>query len=99
MLRKGKRMNKFSCIKILKNNGDSILTLTNEPDICATIDFSTKYIKDKRYGRYAIEKNAILVFSWTDDKFRNIEVKNVKSIKPLSEILNNVGKETNHEYY
>ena len=86
-------MNKFSCIKILKNNGDSILTLDAEPDVCATIDFSTKYIRDKRYGRYAIEKNAILVFSWTDDKFRNIEVKNIKSIKPLSDILRNEGRE------
>ena len=82
-------MNKFSCIKILKNNGDSILTLQGDADICATIDFSTKYIKDKRYGRYAIEKNSILVFSWTDDKFRNIAVKDVKNIKPLSDILRN----------
>ena len=73
-------MNKFSCIKILKNNGDSILTLDAEPDVCATIDFSTKYIRDKRYGRYALEKNAILVFSWTDDKFRNIEVKSGPAI-------------------
>ena len=89
-------MNKFSCIKILKSNGDSILTLNTEPDICATTDFSTKYIKDKRYGRYAIEKNSILVFSWTDDKFRNIEVKNVKNIKPLSDILKNEERETNH---
>lgn len=89
-------MNKFSCIKILKNNGDSILTLDAEPDVCATIDFSTKYIRDKRYGRYALEKNAILVFSWTDDKFRNIEVKKIKSIKPLSDILNNAGKEESY---
>ena len=82
-------MNKFSCLKILTNNGDSIVAIANEPDICATIDFSTKYIKDKRYGRYNIEKNAILVFSWTDDKFRSIEVKNIKNIKPLSDILRN----------
>lgn len=82
-------MNKFSCLKMLENNGDSVLTLKEESDIVATIDFSTPYIKNKRYGKYTMEKNAILVFSWTDDKFRNIEVKNIKNIKPLSDILGN----------
>jgi hypothetical protein len=74
---------------MLENNGDSVLTLKEESDIVATIDFSTPYIKNKRYGKYTMEKNAILVFSWTDDKFRNIEVKNIKNIKPLSDILGN----------
>ena len=82
-------MNKFSCLKIMQNNGDSVLTLLGEDDIVGTTDFSTKYIKNKRYGKYSIEKNSILLFSWTDDKFRNINVKNIKSIKPLSDILRN----------
>lgn len=82
-------MNKFSCVKIMENNGDSILSLKGEPDIGATIDFSTKYIRDKRYGRYPIKKDCLLVFSWTDDKFRNIPIKDIKSIKPLSELLGN----------
>jgi hypothetical protein len=82
-------MNKFSCLKILQNNGDSVVTLMGEDAIVATTDFSTKYIKNKRYGKYSIEKNSILLFSWTDDKFRNINVKEVKNIKPLSDILRN----------
>ena len=82
-------MNKFSCLKILQNNGDSVLTLNGEPDIVGTTDFSTKYIKNKRYGKYSIEKNSILLFSWTDDKFRNISVKEIRNIKPLSDILGN----------
>lgn len=82
-------MNKFSCLKIMQANGDSVLTLNSEPDIVGTTDFSTKYIKNKRYGKYSIEKNSILLFSWTDDKFRNINVKDVRNIKPLSELLGN----------
>lgn len=75
---------------MMQNNGDSVLTLKGEADIVATTDFSTKYIKRKRYGKYTIEKGAILVFSWTDDKFRNINVEDIKNIKPLSDLLGNV---------
>jgi hypothetical protein len=83
-------MNKFSCLKILQNNGDSVIDIVGESSIVGTTDFSTKYIKDKRYGKYNIEKNSILIFSWTDDKFRSININNIKTIKPLSEILGNV---------
>jgi hypothetical protein len=82
-------MNKFSCLKILQNNGDSVVSLVGEEDIVGTTDFSTKYIKNKRHGKYSIEKNSILMFSWSDDKFRNINVKTIKNIKPLSDILRN----------
>jgi hypothetical protein len=74
----------------MKNNGDSILALKGEDDILATTDFSTKYIRDKKYGRFNIKKNQILVFSWTDDKFRNLNIDTVKSIKPLGSILKNI---------
>lgn len=83
-------MNKFSCLKMMENNGDSVITLKEEPAIVATTDFSTPYIKNKRYGKYTMEKNSILLFSWTDDKFRQVNVKDIKSIKPLSELLGNV---------
>ena len=78
---------------MMNYNGDSVLTLKGEPDIVATIEFDTEYIKRKKYGRYPIVKNSILMFSWTDDKFRNIEIDKIKSIKPLSSILNNVRSE------
>lgn len=83
-------MNKFSCLKMLENNGDSVITIQGEPDIVATKDFDNKYIKRERRGKFSIEKNAVLVFSWTDYKFRNINVSDIKSIKPLSDILRNV---------
>ena len=86
-------MNKFHILKMMNYNGDSTLVLKDEPAIVATIDFDTRYIKRKKYGRYPINKNAILMFSWTDDKFRNVEIEKIKSIKPLSAILNNVRSE------
>lgn len=82
-------MNKFHILTFMKSNGDSILTLKNEDDIVATTDFSTKYIRDKKYGRFIIKKNQILVFSWTDDKFRNLEIDVIKNIKPLASLLGN----------
>lgn len=86
-------MNKFHILKMMNYNGDSALTLKGEPAIVATIDFDNKYIKRKKYGRYPINKNAILLFSWTDDKFRNVDIDTIKNIQPLSDILKNVRSE------
>lgn len=82
-------MNKFHILTFMKSNGDSILTLKDEDDIMATTDFSTKYIRDKKYGRFIIKKNQILVFSWTDDRFRNLDIDVIRNIKPLSLLLRN----------
>lgn len=81
----------------MKSNNDNIVTLKGEPDICATLDFSTKYIRDKRYGRFPIKKEAILMYSWTDDKYRNINIDIIKNIKPLSDILRNESNEERHK--
>jgi len=83
-------MNKFQCLKILENNGDSTLVIKGEPDIVATIDFSTKYIRKKSFIKIPKDKNIILVFSWTDDSFKAIDVSKIKSIKPLSDTLRNI---------
>lgn len=87
-------MNKFQIVKQLRANGDSILTLGNGKEaILATTDFSTKYIKRKRSQRYTIQKDCILLFSWTDDGFKNIKISDIKAITPLSKILNNQSPE------
>ena len=86
-------MNKYHILKMMQNNGDSILTLKGEEDIVATTDFDNKYIRRKKYGRFPIIKNAILMFSWTDYKFRNISIDIIRNIKPLSSILNNLRSE------
>ena len=82
-------MNKFSVLKSLNYNGDSEITFKNATGIVVTTDFSTPYIKRKRYGKYEIQKNCIFVFSWSDDKFVNIPITDIKTIKPLSQILGN----------
>lgn len=90
-------MNKFQILKQMNNNGDSVLLLKDGEGILATLDFSTSYIKKKKYGKFTILKNCILVYSWTDDKFRNIEVNDIKSIKALSMILQNKSPSTTGE--
>lgn len=86
-------MNKFQCLKLFEYQGDSIIALKGEEDICATTDFSNKFIRRERFKRYKLEKDKILVFSWTDWKFKMIDVKSIKNIKPLSDILNNKPRE------
>ena len=86
-------MNKFHVIKQMRFNGDSTLTLRGEDAIMATTDFSSRYIKRKKYGRFTMLKNCILVYSWTDDKFRNVEVNSIIGIQPLSALLQNKAPE------
>jgi len=83
------KMNKFPVLKTLNHNGDSTLILKQGEPIVVTTDFSTPYIRKKKFGKYEIQKNCIFVFSWTDDKFINIPVENIKKILPLSQILGN----------
>ena len=82
-------MNKYQCIKLMTINGDSTITMRGEPDIVCTTDFSTPYIKKKRFIKLPRDKNSLLVFSWTDDSFRTLNIENIKNIKPLSETLGN----------
>ena len=87
-------MNKFQIVKELRNNGDMIITIFGDKeDICATTDFSSRYIKRKRSQRFTIQKDCILLLSWTDDNFKNIKVKDVKSIMPLASVLKNPSPE------
>ena len=82
-------MNKYQCLKILEHNGDSIITVRDEGAIGATTDFSIPYIRRKRFTKLPREKNTILVFDWTNDEFKSINVEKIKNIKPLSDILKN----------
>lgn len=87
-------MNKFQIVKQLRNNGDSIIVLYSNTDgILATTDFSERYIKRKKSQRYTIQKDCILLFSWTDNEFKNIKVKDIKQITPLASLLRNPSPE------
>lgn len=87
-------MHKFHAIKQLRFNGDSIITLGGGQEaILATTSFSERYIKRKRSQRFTMLKDSILLFSWTDDKFRHVKVQDIKTITPLSKVLNNISPE------
>ena len=86
-------MNKFIIVKTLRNNGDSIITKGSGESIGVTIDFSERYIKRKRSQRFTIQKDCILLFSWTDDCFKNVRISDIKSILPLASILKNPSPE------
>lgn len=53
----------------------------------ATMNFSTPYIK--AFARPQREKDKVLVFSWTENKYRQVEPKTIKSLFPLSQVLQN----------
>lgn len=87
-------MNKFQIVKQLRNNGDSIITQRGDKDaIMVTTDFSARYIKRKKSQRFTILKDCILLFSWTDDGFKNVKVSDIKQITPLSAVLKNPSPE------
>ena len=86
-------MNKFHIVKQMRNNEDSIITIRGEEPIVATLNFKTKYIKEQRYGKFTILRDCILMFSWTDNKFRNIKIKDILDVKPLTSVLNNPSPE------
>ena len=61
--------------------------------ILATTDFSARYIKRKKSQRFTIQKDCILLFSWTDNGFKNIKIRDIKSILPLAMVLKNTSPE------
>jgi 3-methyladenine DNA glycosylase Tag len=57
-------------------------------DICATTNFDSKYIKALKKRKFNTNGN-VLVFSWTENKFRIINPRDVSNVTPLSAILKN----------
>lgn len=66
----------------------------------ATLDFTTKYIRDKfiaKYGkepptRASIRKGkdrSVLAFCWDLDDFKAIDAETVTAVEPLSDVLRN----------
>lgn len=94
-------MNKSKLLNILGKNGDSILTvktIDNESKkkevicIAVTTDFKNEYIKSLKKRKFNTDGN-VLVFSWTENRFRIINALDVLKIEPLSNILKNVQPE------
>lgn len=86
-------MKKFEARELIESYGDAIITYrsTNSKklkyNVC-TLDFSTKYIQEKK-NRAKETDNNILLFCWDTDSYRLLNPENITSIVPLSSILRN----------
>ena len=67
---------------------DVVITFYKFRPILATMNFTTPHIT-KIKDTVKDELSKIKVFSWTENKYRNIDLKTVKSLTPLASILKN----------
>lgn len=88
-------MKKSEAKELIEKYGDAIITYrsTNSNklkyNVC-TLDFSTKYIQEKK-NRAKENDNNILLFCWDTDSYRLLKPNNITSIVPLSSVLRNEG--------
>jgi len=89
-------MNKGKVIGTLKQHGDVILTYTDPKTkaithSCCTLEFKNKHIKKQTQGKKPWPKNKtdIVVFSWTENRYWILNPKYVKTLQPLSQVLQN----------
>ena len=86
-------MKKQELAQLVHNYGDAVITYRSEHskklkyNVC-TLDFSTKYIQEKK-NRAKETDNNILLFCWDTDSYRLLNPENITSIVPLSSILRN----------
>ena len=86
--------NKYEkALALLGQAGDAIITVDKE-DICVTIDFKNKYIRSRGKRPWPGKSGKIVVFSWTDNRYRLIEPLEVFKVTPLSTILRNFNGQT-----
>lgn len=74
-----------------KEHEDVVIVFHKFRPILATMNFETKYIKELKESK-KIEQNVpgtLRVFSWTENKYRNVDPKTIKSLIPLASILKN----------
>jgi len=87
-------MTKSQLIQKLYTFGDAVIDFRdrNKEPILVTIILKERYIKNKLRRTYVKRhKQAVIVWSWTDDEIINIDPNTVQRLTPLSKILNNEG--------
>jgi hypothetical protein len=92
-------MTKNKFVTKLSEYGDAFaLTYKNgkEAEFLITMDLDLQYIKD-RVRKLKEIKGTIPIWNWSLDTLEYIDPKKVKSLSPLSSILNNEEKETVNE--
>lgn len=74
---------------LFKKHEDLILNFHKSRPILATTNFSNKHIETRPNVLPEATAGHIKVFSWTENKFRLVFNKSVRSTIPLSAILKN----------
>jgi len=86
-------MKKDEFKKRMADAGDAVVTYRSQNsrklkyNVC-TIDFSTKYIQQKR-NRAKEGQHTVLLFCWDTDSYRILVPENVTSIVPLNRVIKN----------
>jgi len=86
-------MKKDELANLIREYGDAVITYRSEKsnklkyNVC-TLDFSTKYIENKK-NRAKESESTLLTFCWDTDSYRLLKPANVTSVVPLSSILRN----------
>ena len=86
-------MTKEELAKLVNEYGDAIITYRSEKskklkyNVC-TLDFSTKYIQQKK-TRTKDSKDTLLLFCWDTDSYRLLKPKNITTVVPLASVLKN----------
>jgi len=86
-------MKKDELANLIREYGDAVITYRSEKsnklkyNVC-TLDFSTKYIQNKK-NRAKESEHTLLTFCWDTDSYRLLKPANVTSVVPLSNILKN----------
>jgi len=86
-------MTKNKALALLGQAGDAIITLKGE-DIGVTIDFKNKYIRSRGKRPWPGKSGKIVVFSWTDNRYRLLDPIEIFKITALSTILRNFNAQT-----
>ena len=90
-------MKKDELANLIREYGDAVITYRSEKsnklkyNVC-TLDFSTKYIQNKK-NRAKESESTLLTFCWDTDSYRLLKPANVTSVVPLSSILKNNGNQ------
>ena len=84
-------MKKEELARLVNEYGDAVISYRSENRAklkynVGTLDFSTKYIQNKR-NRAKESDNTLLLFCWDTDSYRLLKPANVTSVVPLASIL------------
>lgn len=87
-------MKKEELIALVTDYGDATITYRSKNsrklkyNVC-TLDFSTKYIQEKKNRAKVRLKTEVLFFAWDTDSYRILDAASITSVVPLAATLKN----------